>query len=84
MPTIVRQSGFEIRVNVRGEHHPPHVHVRKSGADVRVKLGTLEDGPSLLDVKGRLPNADIVRAVELVWLHQETLLDAWGRFNGHL
>jgi hypothetical protein len=59
MPTIVRQSGFEIRVNVRGEHHPPHVHVRKSGADIRVKLGTLDDGPVLWDVKGRLPNSTL-------------------------
>ncbi|HEY5425715.1 MAG TPA: DUF4160 domain-containing protein [Candidatus Tumulicola sp.] len=37
MPTIVREDGYEIQIYTR-DHLPPHVHVRKAGAEARFAL----------------------------------------------
>lgn len=84
MPTVVREAGFAVVVHVRGEHNPPHVHVYKAGGEVRVKLNDRTLGPSLWDVTGTISDKDVVRAVELVWRHQDRLLQAWSNVNGHL
>lgn len=84
MPVVAREAGFIIRVRTRYEHNPPHVHVERSGVDIRVLLNDLDTGPTLWDVMGKLANKDVVKAVELVWKYQEACLDAWSEYNGHL
>ena len=39
MPTVLREDGFEVRIYTL-DHPPPHVHVAKAGAIVRIDLAT--------------------------------------------
>ena len=39
MPTVLREDGFEVRIYTF-DHPPPHVHVAKAGAIVRIDLST--------------------------------------------
>ena len=39
MPTLIREEGFEVRIYTL-DHPPPHVHVAKAGAMVRLILST--------------------------------------------
>ena len=39
MPTVLRDAGFEVRIYTL-DHPPPHVHVAKAGAVVRIDLAT--------------------------------------------
>ena len=41
MPTVIRQAGFEVRIYTL-DHPPPHVHVWKAGAVVKIDLATAE------------------------------------------
>ncbi len=59
MPTVVRSKGYHVVV-YSADHPPPHVHVRKDGANVRVLL--LQGGVKLHSVKGKLPAAKIRKA----------------------
>ena len=38
MPTVPREEGFEVRIYTF-DHPPPHVHVAKADAIVRIDLG---------------------------------------------
>lgn len=84
MPTVKREEGFEIKVNTRGEHSPPHVHVLKAGGEIRVKLGDEETVPSYWDEKRPMPLRDKVRAVLLVDKYQAECLAVWRKFNANL
>lgn len=39
MPTVLRKAGFEVRIYTF-DHPPPHVHVEKAGASVKIDLAT--------------------------------------------
>ena len=41
MPTVLRESGFEVRIYTL-DHPPPHVHVWKASAVVKIDLTTHE------------------------------------------
>jgi hypothetical protein len=73
MPTIIRQNGFRI-VIFPNDHIPPHVHVFKSGAEVRIEIG---EEPTLLSVEGKIGNKDLAKALNLVIEHQIELLEKW-------
>jgi Domain of unknown function (DUF4160) len=73
MPTIIRQDGFRI-VIFPNDHIPPHVHVFKSGAEVRIELG---NEPTFLSVEGKIGNKDLAKALNLVVEHQIELLEKW-------
>ncbi len=73
MPTIVREDGFRI-VIFPNDHIPPHVHVFKSGAEVKIELGA---EPNLLSIEGKIGNKDLAKALNLVAEHQNELLDKW-------
>jgi Domain of unknown function (DUF4160) len=73
MPTIIRQNGFRI-VIFPNDHIPPHVHVFKSGAEVKIDLG---DEPSLLSVEGKIGNKDLAKTLILVVEHRVELLEKW-------
>ena len=46
MPTLIREGGFEIRIYTL-DHPPPHVHVAKAGAVMKIELATCEVVKSL-------------------------------------
>lgn len=73
MPTIVRQDGFRI-VIFPNDHIPPHVHVFKGGAEVKIELG---EEPSLLSIEGKIGNKDLEKALNLVVEYQTELLEKW-------
>jgi hypothetical protein len=39
LPTVLRERGFEVRIYTL-DHPPPHVHVAKAGAIVKIDLAT--------------------------------------------
>jgi hypothetical protein len=84
MPTVRREAGFVIKVNTRGEHNPPHVHVFKAGGEVRVLLGDVDTPPSYWDEKTPMATKNKVRAVLLVERYQAECLEVWSKFNGNL
>ena len=49
MPAVLRMDGFVLSIYPR-DHPPPHVHVWRSGAQVKVTVPTGEHPP---DVVGR-------------------------------
>lgn len=61
MPTVLREDGFEVRVNLR-EHAPPHVHVLKGGAEVLIYLD-----PADVEKQSAMSRADLARALTIVW-----------------
>ena len=60
MPTVLREAGFEVRIYTL-DHPPPHVHVWKSGAVVKIDLATHE----ATEVVGEISDRDIRRAERL-------------------
>jgi hypothetical protein len=77
MPTVIREGGFQIRIYTL-DHPPPHVHVYKGGAVVRIDLATLE----ATEVVGFISDRDVVRAERLVARHRERLEEEWSRIHG--
>ena len=72
MPTIIKQDGFRI-VIWPNDHLPPHVHVFKSDAEVKIELVELR----VFNVEGKISNKDLAKALNLVSEHQVELLEKW-------
>lgn len=77
MPTILREEGFEVRIYTL-DHPPPHVHVAKAGAIVRIDLATHE----ATEIVGAISDRDVKRAEQLVVQHAKRLKAAWMRIHG--
>jgi hypothetical protein len=77
MPTLIRREGFEIRIYTF-DHPPPHVHVFKAGAVVRIELSTF----AVTEIVGEISDRDVARAERLVAEHAEPLQQAWERLHG--
>jgi hypothetical protein len=77
MPTIVRESGFDIRVYTL-DHPPPHVHVERAGAVLKIDLARAE----VVRVVGTISDRDIKRAERLVVKHLPRLKEAWRKLHG--
>lgn len=75
-PTAIYEGGFQIIVHLN-DHEPPHVHVRRDGADLRVYLNDLTFEPA----HGRMNAFDERRAVRLVAKYNSTLLNIWRRHH---
>lgn len=73
MPKIDEAGGFEIVIN-RKDHPPPHVHVLRDDADLRVYL----TGRRPAERKyGRMKAADERRALALVQKNRDVYLAKW-------
>ena len=72
MPTIIRQDGFRI-VIYPNDHLPPHVHIFKSDAEVKIELVE----PRVFSVEGKIGNKELAKALSLVIEHQVELLEKW-------
>jgi len=77
MPTIIREAGFDVRVYTL-DHPPPHVHVERAGAVLKIDLATAE----VVRIVGAISDRDIKRAERLVAKHSQVLKEAWRRLHG--
>jgi hypothetical protein len=80
MPTIKRQGGFEVIINTRDEHLPPHVHVIKAEGVVVINLGNARTPPYLDDEEDgaiEMSKKDVRKALEIVTEHQRDFLNRW-------
>jgi hypothetical protein len=53
MPTVLREAGFDVRIYTF-DHLPPHVHVAKAGAIVKIDLATSE----IVEIVGAISDRD--------------------------
>lgn len=77
MPTIVREAGFEVRIYT-SDHPPPHVHVERAGAVLKIDLATA----MVLRIVGDISDRDVKRAERLVAKHAVALREAWRSLHG--
>ena len=78
MPTVIREEGFEVRIYTF-DHPPPHVHVAKAGAIVRIDLATHE----VTEIVGDISDRDVKRAERLVARHAKRLKEEWATIHGN-
>jgi pterin-4a-carbinolamine dehydratase len=77
MPTVLREAGFEVRIYTL-DHPPPHVHVWKAGAVVKIDLTTHE----AIEIVGAISDRDVKRAERLVARNAARLKREWTRMHG--
>lgn len=78
MPTVVREAGFEVRIYTL-DHPPPHVHVWKAAAVVKIDLTTHE----AIEIVGVISDRDVKRAERLVARHAARLKGEWTKIHGN-
>jgi hypothetical protein len=78
VPTVIREEGFEVRIYTF-DHPPPHVHVAKAGAIVRIDLATQE----VTEIVGDISDRDVKRAERLVARHAKQLKEEWAKIHGN-
>ena len=77
MPTIVREDGYEIRIYTL-DHPPPHVHVAKAGAVLKIDLARCR----VVEIVGSISDREAKRAEGLVAKHSELLKKEWTKIHG--
>lgn len=77
MPTIIREDGYEIRIYTL-DHPPPHVHVAKAGAVLKIDLAT----GHVIEIVGTISDREVRRAEVLVTKHVQLLKDEWTKIHG--
>ncbi len=77
MPTIIREDGYEIRIYTL-DHPPPHVHVAKAGAVLKIDLATCH----VIEIVGKISDREISRAESLVATHAQLLKKEWANIHG--
>jgi len=60
------------------DHPPPHVHVAKAGAIVRIDLATR----TVTEIVGTISDGDVKRAERLVARHAKCLKAEWTNIHG--
>jgi Domain of unknown function (DUF4160) len=78
MPTVLREAGFEVRIYTF-DHRPPHVHVWKAGAVLKIDLTSYE----AVEIVGPISDRDVKRAERLVSQHAVWLRREWTRIHGN-
>jgi DNA-binding FadR family transcriptional regulator len=78
MPTVIREGGFEVRIYTF-DHPPPHVHVAKAGAIVRIDIAT----HTVTEIVGAISDRDVKRAEQLVARHAKRLKEEWTKIHGN-
>jgi hypothetical protein len=77
VPTLIREAGFEVRIYTL-DHPPPHVHVAKAGAVVKIDLATYQ----VVEIVGAISDRAVKRAEALVVANAESLREEWTRIHG--
>ena len=78
-PRIDEVAGFVIRIYTH-DHGPPHVHVSKDGANLRVYLDD-EHPPKY--AHGQMKEADERRAIQIVRARRWRYLMKWSEIDPH-
>ena len=76
MPTLIREAGFEIRIYTL-DHPPPHVHVARAGAIMKIELATHH----AVEIVGAITDRDVRRAERLVAQHADLLRSDWEKLH---
>ena len=74
MPKIADDGKFSIRVHIRNEHPPPHVHVYYDGKVARVSLYDLR-------IMDRVPRHEEAGLAAVVKKHRQQALVVWATLN---
>jgi hypothetical protein len=77
VPTLVRELGFAIRIYTL-DHPPPHVHVARAGAVLKIDLATCQ----VIEIVGSISDRDVRRAELLVAKHAAFLNGQWTKIHG--
>lgn len=77
MPTVLRERGFEVRIYTL-DHPPPHVHVARAGAVMKINL----TGCQVIEIVGAISDRDVKRAEVLVAANADFLRKEWTRIHG--
>ena len=77
MPTLLREDGFEVR-RYTLDHPPPHVHVAKAGAIVKIDLTTHH----AIQIVGSISDRDVKRAEQMVARNAQFLKQEWEKLHG--
>jgi hypothetical protein len=80
MPTILKKSGFSVRIYLN-DHEPAHVHVIKADGEARIKIKNEDGEPEWLSVSQKMSDKDANRALEIVKEHQSELLEQWWKYH---
>ena len=75
MPTVRRTRGYRFYFYSHEPNEPPHVHVDKAGASVKVRL----DPVAIARNSGFAPT-ELAEIVRLVQRSRSALLEAWHEF----
>jgi Domain of unknown function (DUF4160) len=73
VPELCRFYGIIIKIQFE-DHGPPHIHVWYAGRDaatIRIGDGTV--------IRGILPRPQMSCVLAWIRMHQDELMDAWGR-----
>ena len=82
MAKAFEEGGFRFYVrNPPREHGPPHVHVKKAGAEVVINLNP-NDGDDLVREVYKMRSADVLKAVRLVEANIDLLVEVWRQIHG--
>jgi len=76
VPTLIREDGFEVRIYTL-DHPPPHVHVAKAGAIVKIDLSTHH----AIEIVGAMSDRDVKRAERLVARNTQFLKLEWEKLH---
>ena len=76
MPTLIREAGFEVRIYTL-DHPPPHVHVAKAGAIVKIDLST----HYAIEIVGAISDRDVKHAEQLVAQNAQLLKMEWEKLH---
>ena len=77
MPTVMRLGSFRFYFYSHEPNEPPHVHVDRGDATIKVWLDSLEVSKS----RGFRAH-EIGGIVAMVWEHRNTLTEAWHEHFG--
>jgi hypothetical protein len=78
VPTVLRERGFEVRIYTL-DHPPPHVHVARAGAIVKIDLSTHQ----VSEIVGSISDHDVKIAERLVAQNARLLKERWEKIHGH-
>jgi pterin-4a-carbinolamine dehydratase len=77
VPTVLRERGFEVRIYTL-DHAPPHVHVAKPGAILKIDLATHQ----ATEIVGSISDHDVKLAERIVAQHATQLKEHWEKIHG--
>jgi hypothetical protein len=79
MPVVLRIGPYVFFFYAEEGHEPPHVHVRRDTAEIKIWLDTFETAFTY-----GFPNHEQRRIIKLAIEHRDFLLEAWhGFFTRH-